>query len=395
MSQEKDERTGEVTSSVADDLSSIEALVEAFPELADDDDVQNLVGVVNQTSTDSNEEEVEEEEVEEEEEFEDEEEQEVEEDEDVEEEEEIEEEEEEDDDFIFSTKSKKSVEVDFEFGKDVIKYLKDKYSIDDESKFFNSVNKWRSDAQKFSDTQSKYDELLDGMHSLPEEIKASINAYANGQDYIEAFGTQDRLDFKLDFQKQDEDAIVKHYYPKKYKSIIKRLDDDDLTEDEADERIKDLKDAAEQVYKRDQKSIEEKRATYVREEQERQKSLKESASGSVDFLRETFPNFKSSDLQRIKKTLVDGSFESLLYDRKGAVKQDAALRLAFALHYEQILNQEKEKAESKGKTKANLEIAGRGKKKLGKNKSASVKANEKAANAVSHLEDHFGDDPYV
>ena len=394
---EEEEKEGTANESVGDDLSQIENMVELFPELAEDEDVRNLVEVVNNnTSTGSEEEEEEQPEETEEEEAEEEEQEEEEEEEEEESEEEEEEEEEEDDpDDIFSLKKKKSVEVDFEFDDDIKSFLKKNYSIDDESTFFNSVNKWRGDAQKFSETQGQLEELTEGIQSLPDQIKAAINAFAEGQDFVQAFGADGNLDFSKSFDKQDEDDIVKHYYPKKYKDIIKKLDDDDLTEEEAEERILFLKDAAEQVYKKDQKSIEDRRATLVKQEQEKLERVKETASSSVSHLKETFPNFKQSDLQKIKRALVDGNFDSLIYDRKGAIKKDAAIRLAFAFNYEKILDRERGVAENKGKTKANLEIASKGKKKLKKNKSTSgVQKENKAHEAIEHLSVHMEQDPY-
>jgi len=386
--------------STADELAQIENMVDLFPELAEDEDVKNLVTVVNNTSTGSEEEEEQEEETGEEEEEEEEETHEEEDEEESEEEDEEEEDEEEEDeedpDDIFSLKKKKSVEVDFEFDENIKNFLKKNYSIDDESTFFNSVNKWRGDAQKFSETQGQLDELMEGIQSLPDQIKASINAFAEGQDYIQAFGADGHLDFSKSFDKQDEDDIVKHYYPNKYKDIIKKLDDDDLTEEEAEERILFLKDAAEQVYRKDQKSIEDRRAAMVKQEQEKLNKIKESASSSVSFLKDTFPNFKNSDLQKIRRALVDGNFDSLLYDRKGAIKKDAAIRLAFAFNYEKILERAKGVAENKGRSKANLEIASKGKKKLKKNKSTSGAQKEnKAHEAIEHLSVHMQNDPYA
>ena len=267
--------------------------------------------------------------------------------------------------------------------------------MDDPNKFFNSVNTWRNDSQKFSETNSKLEELNSDLQSLPNEIKAAIGAYAEGGDYIAAFGVNGKLDFNKPFDKQDEDDVVKHYYPDKYNAIIKKLDNDDLTEEEAEERILELKDVAKEIYNRDQKGIENERAALIRKEQERVKTVKNSASSSVDYLKEQFPNFKSADLQRIKKILVDGNFDSHIYERNGAIKKDAAFRLAFYLHGDTILERVKGISKNKGITEANLEIAKKGNKQLNKNKSTSaIHKEQKAEDAISHLNVHMQSDPY-
>ena len=385
----------------ADDIAQIAALAQQFPELAEDEEVKGLMEIVDKnTSTDEEGGEEQEEldfgDEQEEEEEEQEEGDEQEEEEEEDEEEDEEEEEEDEDDPWGLGKSKKSVEVDFELGEDAMKYLKSKYSIDDPNKFFSSVDKWRNDAQKQSETESQHSELLEGLQSLPDNIKASIEAYANGRDYIEAFGAKKGIDFSKDFGTQDEDEIVEYYYPEKYKKIMKKLNDGDLSDEEVDERVKDLYDIARSLYDRDKQSVEDRRAEMVRDQQDRGKRVKASATSSVDSLREEFPNFKSGDLQRIKKILVDGSVDSYLYNKDGSVKEEAAKRMAFFFFGDKILDKEKKVSKNKGKSEANLETVRRGKKKLKSNKSTSgAQQSSKAEESVSHLNTHFKSDPYA
>ena len=392
MAEQGEEYTDD--NGIADELAQLNALAELMPELADDEDLKNLSAIVNKTVSpvEATGEESEEEEEEDEEEDEDENENEEESD-----DEEEEDEDEEDENDIFGLNSKKKqVEVDFELGEEAKKYLKEKYAIEDESKFFNSVDKWRGDAQKYSEVEGQYNELQEGLSSLPDQIKSAINAFANGGDFIEAFGAEGRIDFSKNFEDQDEDDVARHYYKDDYNAIIKSLDDGDLSDEEADARIKLLSKASAQVYKRDKASIEDTRAGMIKEQQGRVKVVKETASSSVDFLKEKFPNFKQSDLQRIQRVLVDGNLESRFYNKDGSVKKEAAVKLAMAEYYENILERVKGVSENKGKTEANLDIAERGKKKLTKSKStAAVQQERKAEDAVSHLSAHMQEDPYA
>ena len=385
-----------VANQTGDDLSQIAALAEMMPELAEDEEVKGLMDIIDKNTSTDQEEEEEEEGIDFGEEEEEEENQEEEEEEEEYEEEEEEEEEVDEDDPWGLGRSKKSVEVDFELGEEAMNYLQSKYSIEDPNKFFTSVDKWRNDSQKQSETEGQLSELLEGIQSLPDNIKASIEAYANGGDYVEAFGAKKGVDFSKDFSSQDEDEIVEYYYPEKYAKLMKKLNDGDLSDEEVDERVNDLYDIASSLYDRDKKSIEDRRADLVREQQERGKIVKSSASSSVDFLKKQFPNFKSGDLQRIKKVLVDGTAESYLYNKDGSIKEEAALKLAFFFHGEKILEKARDVSKKKGMSEANMETVRRGKKKLKSNKSTSgAQQSSQADDAVAHLQQHFKEDPYA
>jgi hypothetical protein len=164
-----------VANQTGDDLSQIAALAEMMPELAEDEEVKGLMDIIDKNTSTDQEEEEEEEGIDFGEEEEEEENQEEEEEEEEYEEEEEEEEVDEDDPWGLG-RSKKSVEVDFELGEEAMNYLQSKYSIEDPNKFFTSVDKWRNDSQKQSETEGQLSELLEGIQSLPDNIKASIEA---------------------------------------------------------------------------------------------------------------------------------------------------------------------------------------------------------------------------
>lgn len=407
---EEEEEQDTAAQQTADDLAHIQALTAEFPELGDDDDVRGLADIIsNSTSTDDKDDKTDEDEddpyssKDEDEEGEDEEsEEESEEDDESEDEEEDdgededEEDSDDDDPWGISSKGKKSVEVDFELDKEAKKFLKERYAIDDEGKFFTSVDKWRNDSQKLSESKEQFDELVDGIQSLPQNLRDSIAAYANGKDHYEAFGSPERLNYDLDFEKQDIDDIAEKYFPDDYAEVLAKLKEGDLDEDDADAEIKKLAKHSERLYINDKKSLDTKRADYIREEKARVVRIKESANSSVENLKKEFPSFKPSDLQKIKKVLVDGTADSIIYNNDGSVKEQAAKKLALALFGDSILEREKGKATNKGKTDANIEHVKKGNKKMKKSRSASgIQKDREVHEAVSHLDEHFTNDPYA
>lgn len=384
-----------------DDLAQLKALSELNPDLANDEEFKNLSNIITKVASTGNakpdaseddEEEYDEEEEEENSGLDNDEEEE----EDEEETDEDDEEEEEDEDDPFgSRKSKKTVDVPFSLDEKAKAFLKKKYAIADEGKFFASVDKWRTDSQKLNEVQDNNEELLEGLQSLPDNIKAAINAFAEGQDYHEAFGNVNRFNFNKEFKDQDKDDVVSHYFPDKYKVLMKKLEDEDLTEDEVEERINDLADAAEALYKKDKKGIEEKRADLIRKEQDRVKKMKESVNSSVKHLQKIYPNFRQAELQRIRQILVEGNPDSIFFNKDGSYKEDAAVRLANALHYSKLVKEVKNKAKNEGVSEANLEIVNKGKKKMDKSKAAAGGERKEAAlKAVEHLTTQFRSDPY-
>ncbi len=386
------------SSQTFDDLSQINALAEMFPEAASSEEFKGLSDIVKKvasTGSPATKETEEEEEEDEEEEHEEEESSEEEEEEEDEDDEDDSEEEDDDNPFGSSKQNKKTVDVPFSFDDKAKSFLKKRYSIDDEGKFFGSVDKWRNDSQKLNEVQESNEELLEGLQSLPENIKAAINAYANGGDYHEAFGSVDRFNFNKEFEEQDKDNVVEHYFPEKYKNIVKKLNDDEITEEDAEERINDLADAAKALYKKDKKGIEDKRAELIRNEQVKIKKIKESVSGSVKYLEKSFPNFKPAEKQRIRQILVDGNPDSIFRNKDGSYKEDAAVRIAHALHYDKLTKKAESIAKNKGASEANLDLVNKGKKKLDKGKAAADSSKKEASlKAVEHLNSHFNKDPY-
>ena len=93
--------------------------------------------------------------------------------------------------------------------------------------------------------------------------------------------------------------------------------------------------------------------------------------------------------------MVDGNPDSIFRNKDGSYKEDAALRLAYALNYEKLTKRSESIAKNKGVTEANLDIVNKSKKKLEKGKAATVTQKQQMAEkAVEHLSSLAAKDPY-
>ena len=282
---------------------------------------------------------------------------------------------------------------------DLSKAIKDGYDINDVSTFLNSADKWREDSQKYSDLEKNHGNLVDGLASLPQPIKDAITAWGNAGDYEEAFyNAGNRLDFDMSFSDHDREDIVAHYFPERLQSLAdKKANDENFKDEDYEERVKDLYASAEPSYKRDKEAFETQRATYLQQQQDAQKAVKDSARSSVDGLKQAYPNFSREDLQRINQRLVTGDIVSEFINKDGTYKKDAAEKLALAMFGKSVIKNVQEKAKRDAGNKATEEVVGRGNEKMktSKKMEAQQASSTKEKDAVEHLSGMFTEDPYI
>lgn len=296
---------------------------------------------------------------------------------------------------ITSGKKKAKHNVNVELPKEFTKYLKDNYSIEDTNKFLESVDTWRNQAQEGSKSKEEYDELLDGLNSLPIEIKNAINAFANAEDYVEAFtSVTARLDYDKPYDKQDKDTVVKHFYKSEYNKLEKELKEGDIDDDDYEDKVNFMFKTAERLFKEEKKQFEGKRAELVENETKRLKNVKSSANSSVDALAKKYPDFSNSELQSIKSRLVKEDIDSIFYKKDGTYNENAAEMLALALYGDDVIRKLTKRSKNKGISEANEKIVSRGKKKV-ETKSSGSKQSKEQMEAIQHLGGSFVSDPYV
>jgi hypothetical protein len=369
----------ELSSEMQDQVRQLESLAKMDPDFANSQEYQDLMSSINQSEEAGNEEEEYEEE-----EYEDEE-----------HDEETEQPQEED---VFgvskSKKRKKDFSVDFEVPDEMIDMISSKFGVEDPSKFFSSVDTWRTQAQEGAEALKEYDALSSDLQSMPFEIKEAIQMWANGDDYTEAFSSNQRLDFSESFRDQDAENLVQHYLEDEYNELVDMYNDDKLDDEDFDDRINLLARTTKRMFNQDAEALENEREKFVQQQREEYKSQKESALLSVKNLGETYPDFSRSEISKIKRVLVDGDLDNIFYNSDGSYKEDAAELLAYAMYGKKMMGAVKSRAEKQGESKANLKTVDSSPKRLRKQKSSDQKRGVNL-DAVGHLSSAFKKDPYA
>lgn len=265
-------------------------------------------------------------------------------------------------------------------------YMKKKYSVEDPSKFFASVDKWRNDAQEKSKAQEELDGILADLEKAPDPLKAALLAHSNGRDWQDELASYvGRPDFNKSYDNNNTENLVKFYFKDDYKTLQEQLNDGDLDEDDYNKQMKLLQRAVKPLFEKDKGVFNDKRAAHMKAADEFDKNLRASVNSSVDALKNEFPDFKSSDIQKLKQALVNGNVNGFFFEKNGTYRKDAAKRLAFVMYGDDLYSVAVEKAERKGKSEANEEIVSRGQKEIANSKTTQAAQDKVAQDAVAHL----------
>ena len=375
----------ELSGEMQDQVRQLESLAKMDQEFANSQEYQDLMASISSEGK----EEVEAEN--------DEEAEETEEAEEAEETEETEETEDEDEDVFGLNKSRKKQKefnVDFDVPDEMMDMISSKFGLNDPSKFFSSVDKWRSQAQEGAEYSKEYDALSGDLQSLPSEIKQSIQLWANGSDYTEAFNSNSRLDFSDDFRNQDSENLVQHYLEDEYNELVDMYNDDKLDDEDFDDRVNLLARTTKRMFNQDRDSIEREREDFANQQRQEHENLKKTANLSVKNLTSEYPDFSRSEIGKIKNILVNGRVDELFMDSDGSYKEDAAELLAYAMYGKKMIQSASGKAERRGESKANLKTVDSSPKSVRRQKSADQKRGVNL-DAVGHLSSAFKKDPYA
>jgi hypothetical protein len=367
----------DLSSEMQDQVRQLESLAKMDPDFANSQEYQDLMSSINQTEEVGNEEEVEEE---------------------YEEEyDEVEEEEETDSDVFGikkTRKKQKELSYEFEVPDEMIDMISSKFGIEDPSKFFSSVDTWRNQAQEGAEASKEYDALSSDLQALPHEIKQSIQIWANGGDYTEAFLDNSRLDFSDDFRGQDPESLVQHYLEDEYNELVDMYNDDRLDDEDFDDRIELLARTTKRMFNQDRDSIEKEREDFAQQQRDEYENLKKTANLSVKNLKEEYPDFSRSEIGKIQNLLVNGRVDELFMDSNGGYKEDAAEILAYAMYGKKMLDSVRKSSERRGESKANLKTVDSSPKSVRRQKSSDQKRGVNL-DAVGHLSSAFKKDPYA
>lgn len=390
----------EVPEELRDTFNQMNSLVRMNPEFAESDEYKDLMAKISssQASSNSNDEDNEEDDEDEEAEEQNHNSTQTSTDSDEEEDDEDEEEEEFDENDVFGLgkqKKVKKVNIDFEVPKEMTALLKSKFGIENAETFFNSVDTWRAQAQESSDNKGKLDALVNDIQRLPPDLRNALTLYADGEDYTEAFVNGFRLDFTSDFQNQDIESLVEHYLPEEYESLVKKLEREDIDEEEFEDKVTLLARSTKKMFATEKEALINQRAQYEKDQAELDKKRKSSALSSAEALGKSYPNFKKSELDRVTSFLVEDKIDTLFYNADGSFKENAAQLVADALYGEKMRKHIETLAKRRGKSEAFQETVASSPKKVKGSKSTGGQASGKQIDAVQHLSSVVtNDSPY-
>jgi hypothetical protein len=261
--------------------------------------------------------------------------------------------------FGFDKKKKEAEQIVIENPEQILGVIKTKFgqefkNISELPKFFENVNKWRNDAQKAEEHKqlaSQYEEIV---NNLPPEIHQSIKAFYDGEDYSKPFTNKPKFDYSKPAEKQDVKELVNHYFPGKFT-------EEDFKDETKSAALEIAEESAITKFNLEKKEIDDQRAKATDKANKQIESLKASVIGSVNHLKQSFPDASEKDVLDIQKTLEGGAKKllSFFFNEDGTYTQDAAEKLMWAINGKQEVEILLGAATSQAESKVKEEIVSR------------------------------------
>ncbi len=227
--------------------------------------------------------------------------------------------------------------------------------IEELPKFFESAKKWRNDSQAYEKTKSEYDNIVSVLENTPEELIEGMRLFHSGEDYMKAFQNRPAFNFDLPAEKQDVNALVKHYYPNEFA-------DEDFNEGNETSALKIAKQASIDKYNYTKTTRDNERVTREQSASKQLENMKSSVSGSVNYLKQSFPDADQDVVADISNTLEGGiqKVAELIYNNDGTVKPEAAEMLMMMKHGKSEISRMMKIAANQAESQANEELVTRG-----------------------------------
>lgn len=237
------------------------------------------------------------------------------------------------------------------------KFITEKFGVKDPVELYKAAEGWRKDSQDLKEAaeqNSGYKKLFD---EIPDVVYDAIQAWGKGQDWMEVLKTKTpAFDFSKPFESQTE-KVLNQYFPGKFTA--------QEIQDNSDQIVKSAIEVAKSKFDLEKNGLEGQRAKSLEAAENKTKALKTSVDGSVDVLKQSFPDFNPRQLADIRQMLLSGDVTPVFFKKDGTYKPEAAKMLAMAVYGEQEitgkLNSEKRKAATKASNKVLMNLIERGK----------------------------------
>lgn len=244
----------------------------------------------------------------------------------------------------------------------------------DTTKMFETAKKWRSDSQTLVEVQKEAENYKAILEGLPENFITSIDTFYKGGDWKKAIGDVPKFDFNKPVEKQNTDKLVEHYFPGKFTEA-------DFKEETPSAALQIAIDASKDKFITEQKAREDARAAQRTKASNDLEKFKASVSGSVDHLKQSFPDILPEIESEISGILTGGAKEvvNLIFNKDGTVKKEAAEQLMFLKHGKTEMLKMMHAASNIAETKSNEDILTRGADKPGE----GVKRDQRKTETIS------------
>lgn len=262
---------------------------------------------------------------------------------------------------LSSVKGKKAAKNDIVFENfDQIKaHTKKHFGIDvksekDFAKFFQSATTWRAKAQAADELTEKVAQFEGLFDNMPAPLLESVKAWAAGDAEWHTHVNQNvAFDFSKPADKQDEKALVNHYFPGKFT-------DADWAEETRPQGLDIALSSSKKQYTTEKREVEQKSADMIQKSNERIARVKTSVAGSLNTLKASFPDLDTKGLKEISRILESGDINSIFFDKNGSYKPEAAEMLLMAKYGKETIKKLMKVSAKRAETAANEDILTRG-----------------------------------
>lgn len=202
-------------------------------------------------------------------------------------------------------------------------------SLKNAADMFGQIKKADELKDKLTETELKAAEVTNFFTSLPVEIKASIQAYAEGKDYKGVLkkvvgGT---LDYSKPATYYSQKDMIRAYNPD--------ISSDDM-EDMTDREAKALYDSAVLRYESEHKEYSQNTERLVKDSEQKAMVFLDSVKETLSELDKTEYNIKK-DTKSYLENKMKSNISDLFFNDKGQYHKDAAEKLYFAIHGKEIV----------------------------------------------------------
>lgn len=260
---------------------------------------------------------------------------------------------------VLGTKKPKdsSEAVNFEGSEEFNEYISKNFGIEKPETFFESTKKWRKDSQALGEAEAitkNYESVLNG---IPAQLYGAIKTFYDGGDWMNEISSTTHFDFTKDADSIDSQKLVEKYSSEE----ISSEDWEDYRNGDADDNTKRLIDVviknSKSAYNSEKSKFDNLRANSIKEAEEKDKLFKASLSGSVESLKQVFPEISDTYASNIENRILGGDIQKLFFDESGNLKKDALQRFVMASDDGiALLEQYKRVANNRAESNANQEL---------------------------------------